>query len=289
MIAPMATNKHSQPENSAQSTDWAAIERAYIGSNVSVRQIAAEYGVSHTAIGKKASAHGWARPDKNSAEPIKNNAEKKKREAFAAKDSLLLKEKNEEPGKPQGKVALPSGRLVHFSQEICDAICDRLVDGESLRSICEADGMPHIATVMRWLADPSKKAFCEQYARAREMQMDVFADELAVLHEKAWVPVLDELGAPMVDADNQPYMVVDKSSAAVVKLEADNKKWLMSKMAPKKYGDKLALGGAEDLGPLQIHRDLTDAERAVRLARALNETPEALQVLAGVLGGKGKA
>ena len=77
-----------------------------------MRQIAAEYGVSHTAIGKKASAHGWARPDKNSAEPIKNNAEKKKREAFAAKDSLLLKEKNEEPGKPQGKVALPSGRLV---------------------------------------------------------------------------------------------------------------------------------------------------------------------------------
>lgn len=284
----MATTKQSSIANSAQSPDWTVIERAYTETNVSVRQIAAEHGVSHTAIGKKASTHGWVRPEKLE-KTVKKKLEKKSSVPTSANDCVLTKVKREEPEGRVIKDCLPSGHQVHFSQAICDAICDRLVGGESLRSICEADGMPHIATVMRWLADPSKKAFCEQYARAREMQMNVFADELAALHEKAWVPVLDDTGLPMLDAARRPYLVVDKSSAAVVKLEADNKKWLMSKMAPKKYGDKLALGGAEDLGPLQLNRDLTDAERAVRLVRALNEAPEALQMLAGAVKAGAKA
>lgn len=279
----MATNKQSSALNSAQSMDWAAIERAYTGSNVSVRKIAAEHGVSHTAVGKKADALGWKRPPKEVSSVDENLGL-----PASSKDSLLSKKKKEPAEIRSENVSTRVGRQVPFSQSICDAICERLVEGQSLRSICEVDGMPHVATVMRWLADPRKKDFREQYARAREMQMDMYADELAVLHEKAWIPVLDDTGMPVLDVESRPYMVVDKSSAAVVKLEADNKKWLMSKIAPKKYGDKLALGGAEDLGPV-LHRDLTDAERAVRLARALNESPDALQVLAGLVAPGGGA
>ncbi|WP_284337652.1 hypothetical protein [Comamonas sp. NoAH] len=285
----MATTKQSTiPAHSAQSADWAAIERAYSGSRISVRQLAAEHGVSHTAIGKKAHANGWERPAKLSAAPSKQ-AQKRADKASCGKDSQLTQASSRKTVARVGENIRPSGHHLHYSQALGDAICERLVAGESLRSICKAVGMPHIATVMRWLADPLKQAFCDQYTRAREMQMDFYADELAQLHEKAWVPLLDEEGMPMKDAHNQPYRVVDKSSAALVKLEADNKKWLMSKLAPKKYGDKLALGGAADLGPLHIHKELTDAERAVRLARALNETPQALQALAGALGAKGKA
>ena len=65
------------------------------------------------------------------------------------------------------------------------------------------------------------------------------AEELAELHEKAWVPMIDEeTGEPIRDKDGRVLRYVDKSSAAVVRLEAENKKWLMGKLRPKKYADK---------------------------------------------------
>ena len=36
------------------------------------------------------------------------------------------------------------------------------------------------------------------------------------------------------------------------KLRVDARKWMASKMAPKKYGDKLAVGGADDLPPVKV-------------------------------------
>ena len=41
--------------------DWEAIERAYRAGLLSVREIAASCGVSHTAIQKRAKANGWER------------------------------------------------------------------------------------------------------------------------------------------------------------------------------------------------------------------------------------
>ncbi|MFJ4130859.1 hypothetical protein [Pseudomonas cyclaminis] len=41
--------------------DWEAIERAYRAGVLSVREIAASCGVSHTAIQKRAKANGWER------------------------------------------------------------------------------------------------------------------------------------------------------------------------------------------------------------------------------------
>ena len=66
------------------------------------------------------------------------------------------------------------------------------------------------------------------------------------------------------------------------------RKWLASKMAPKKYGDKMAIGGADDLGPVQtVTKEMTDAERAVRLSRAINDNQAALQALLAAIAKKG--
>jgi hypothetical protein len=55
-----------------------------------------------------------------------------------------------------------------FSPELGSEICLRIAKGESLRSICEDDGMPALSTVCAWLVDPQDealKAFSERYAR----------------------------------------------------------------------------------------------------------------------------
>ena len=54
---------------------------------------------------------------------------------------------------------------------------------------------------------------------------------------------------------DQAWDIADKATpenVAVARLQIDTIKWQAGKLAPKKYGEKLALGQAEDLGPLTV-------------------------------------
>lgn len=104
------------------------------------------------------------------------------------------------------------GRPSSFTQQTADTICDRIGTGESLRTICQSDGMPAMATVFRWLA--ANEAFREQYARAREQQGDVYADEVVLI----------------ADGEGDPN---DK------RVRIDARKWAAGKLRPKVYGDKI--------------------------------------------------
>lgn len=135
-------------------------------------------------------------------------------------------------------------RPTTFNQEVADAICERIANGESLRTVCETEGMPDKATVFRWLADPEKKVFCDQYARAREAQADHLAEEiLEIADDGTQDSYVDENGNARTDQE-----VIGRS-----RLRVDARKWLASKMAPKKYGDKVQQeisgpnGGAVDM------------------------------------------
>lgn len=70
------------------------------------------------------------------------------------------------------------GRPSDFTQEIVDAICDKIADGQSLRTICAADDMPARSTVFKWLADPARSSFVDQYARAREAQAEALFEDI---------------------------------------------------------------------------------------------------------------
>lgn len=120
------------------------------------------------------------------------------------------------------------GRPSAYSDELATAMCERLSLGESLRQICEDDAMPGKSTVMRWLAD--KPDFRDQYARAREAQADYWAEQIIEISDDgANDSYLDEDGNARVNQD-----VIARS-----RLRVDTRKWLMARMAPKKYGDKI--------------------------------------------------
>ena len=172
------------------------------------------------------------------------------------------------------------GRPSIYNPELAAQICEHIAQGKSLRTIAEMEGMPHQATIMAWL-DGSHPDFSEQYARAREAQADKLAEETLLIADESSQDTY-------VDADGN----VKTNTEAIQrsKLRVDTRKWLASKMAPKKYGDKVAIGGADDLGPVQtVTKDMTDAERAVRLSRAINDNPAALQALLAAIAKKGAA
>jgi len=124
------------------------------------------------------------------------------------------------------------GRPSDFTQEIADAICERIADGESLRSICRDENMPSKTSVFRWLA--ANEVFCDQYTRAREAQADAFVDEM--------VDIADDTSRDFktkTNSDGEEYEVADTDHIQRSKVRIDTRKWIAARMQPKKYGDKV--------------------------------------------------
>jgi hypothetical protein len=92
-----------------------------------------------------------------------------------------------------------------FTEELASEICRRLSLGESARQICRGDDMPVMSTLMKWLTEPDKITFSEQYARARDCQADFYADEI--------IDIADELGEG-----------VDSNAINIARLRIDSRK-----------------------------------------------------------------
>jgi hypothetical protein len=123
------------------------------------------------------------------------------------------------------------GRPSDYTQEIADLICERIADGESLRSICSGDGMPSRMSVFRWLADPARTAFRDQYVRAREEQAEFYAESI--------VEIADECEVEATYKGEEVVLDISSSVIARNRLRVDARKWYASKLAPKKYCDKV--------------------------------------------------
>lgn len=117
-----------------------------------------------------------------------------------------------------------------YTPEMADKICERLAAGESLNAICKDDGYPSESTVRGWALD-DVQGFSTKYARARDIGYDVMAESILRLADEANIgqkTVSKATGLEITEGDN-----VDRS-----RLQVEARKWLLSKMLPKKYGDR---------------------------------------------------
>lgn len=130
-----------------------------------------------------------------------------------------------------------------YTQKTADLICDLIVEGKSVRTICGLKEMPCMSTVFKWLRD--NEAFSQQYARAKQAQAHQLADEMFSISDDATGDVSGELQMPNGVAVQRARLMVD------------TRKWYLSKLLPKIYGDKLIHAGDED-NPIAIKRVISD-------------------------------
>jgi hypothetical protein len=135
------------------------------------------------------------------------------------------------------------GRPSEYSEETALRICERLIEGDSLRKICRDEDMPGISTVLRWL-DAHEK-FRTHYARAREAQADTLADEITDIAD---TPLVGQVKKTTEDG----VEITEEDMLGHRRLQIDARKWIASKLKPRKYGEKLELGSDPD-SPLQIN------------------------------------
>jgi hypothetical protein len=125
------------------------------------------------------------------------------------------------------------GRPSEYTEEKATAICALLAEGLSLREICKKDGMPPHSTVRQWVLD-DRAGFAAHYARARDFGLDALADEILEIANtpKEGIKTVEKpTGTEVTNGD----MIEHR------RLQVEARKWYLSKLAPKRYGDKLAV------------------------------------------------
>lgn len=126
------------------------------------------------------------------------------------------------------------GRPSDFSDELADEICGLLIDGLSMRKICLQDDMPDRRTVLRWM--DANEDFATKCARARMLQADL----------------MDDLILEAAEASTSETAQADR-----VKISAYQ--WRASKLAPKKYGERVTQEHTgEGGGPIAIAWKIID-------------------------------
>jgi len=116
--------------------------------------------------------------------------------------------------------------------------------------------MPCASTVFKWLTE--KPEFTEQYARAKEESSDALFEELLDIADDGrndWMEKLDSEG-------NMIGWQLNGEHIHRSKLRVDSRKWMMSKLKPKKYGER-------------IHQDVTvNVDAASKLNKAIARADE---------------
>jgi len=128
---------------------------------------------------------------------------------------------------------MPGGRPTDYTQELADKICEGISDGASMKTVCSPNDMPDKATVFRWLR--LHQDFCDNYTRALEERTEAMAEEIIDISDDGSNDFMT------IVKGNQSYEIENKEVTNRSRLRVDTRKWIMSKMKPKKYGDKVDL------------------------------------------------
>lgn len=124
-----------------------------------------------------------------------------------------------------------------MSKEQIPLILDGMKEGNSLRMCCEAAGVSR-STFLSWV--DADEALADLYAHARTHMLDAQAEALE-------------------DIGTQASLAEGAVEVAGLRLKSDNRKWLLARLAPRKYGDKLELAGGLTVKTVT---DMTDGDLA---------------------------
>jgi hypothetical protein len=122
------------------------------------------------------------------------------------------------------------GRPSVYTPELAIEIGSRLAANETLKQICGDDHMPAVSTVCMWIVE-NREGFADLYARARQAQATIYAEDL--------------------------IQIADIGSGDVMRdrLSVDTRKFLLSKVWPKVFGDKVAVEHSGELPVLVVRRE----------------------------------
>jgi hypothetical protein len=152
------------------------------------------------------------------------------------------------------------GRPSTFTDEIFETICNRLENGEVLRAICADDAMPDRSTVIRWITNDDGKR--RRYDLARQACVEYWSDEIIqIATDGSHDTIIDERGR----------VKCDHEFVARSRLRIDTIKFLMTKINPLKWGDKLPEAAAARQMEIEAQNQQAEQNQIIRIDRIIIE------------------
>ncbi len=165
--------------------------------------------------------------------PTKTKVSKPK--ASPKKTTPKAKAKVKAKAKPKKRV----GRPTKYTQALSDKLCSELSQGKSLRTICKSTLFPSTVTVFKWMR--TNEEFLNQYTRAKEESADALTDEMLDIADNANNDYMEELGK---DGQSKGYQL-NGDHVRRSNLRIETRKWLASKLKPKRYGNNISVAVKE--------------------------------------------
>lgn len=129
-------------------------------------------------------------------------------------------------------------RDMPISVEQQDKIIADIANGMSLSDVCRQDSMPHRATVHALIERDD--VFRDKYARAATVRAEAMFEEILNIADDGTNDWMDRMSADGSIGET----VLNGEHVQRSRLRIDARKWILSKMNPKKYGEKLDVAGS---------------------------------------------
>jgi len=117
-----------------------------------------------------------------------------------------------------------------YTREFADEVCRRLAEGASLREICRENNVPE-SSFREWVRN-DRDGIAARYQTARVLQVEAWSDLILEISNRE-------------DLDAQEKRV-----------RIDSLKWLISRIVPKKWGDRLLVAGEVDSPFHHFHKQV---------------------------------
>lgn len=156
----------------------------------------------------------------------------------------------------------PAKHAKDSDEEAFQAVLDGLRLGKSMRASCREISLDP-GTFIGWATE--WPGAWKHYEKARGIALDLMAEEL--------LDIADDGKNDFMESNdpNNPGYKVNGEYVQRSRLRVDTRKWYLSKVAPKRYGDKLAVtGGDDDDPPLRMEHSLGGEAQAL-VAEILKE------------------
>lgn len=127
-------------------------------------------------------------------------------------------------------------------EEVIEAILALVDDGKSLRQACKEIDFPR-KTFEGWVDADEKLA--AQYERARANRADKLFEEILFIADTPQIGTVETVKEWGVEVQTKD--MIDHR-----RLQIDSRRWMLGKMAPKRYGDRVEL---EHSGEVKTNHD----------------------------------
>lgn len=164
----------------------------------------------------------------------------------------------------KSKKAHKEGGKGLYNDKLAEEFCERMCKGEAPTQICQDPRMPSYPTIIKWTLsdDPKYEAFRVMYEESKRIMWLYHADQMLDLSDNSTNDYMDRYNKFTEETER----VFDNENVQRSKLRIDTRKWLLAKMLPHVFGEKVDVSvGGRDGRPIAvaaITMSVEDAERA---------------------------